>query len=128
MGKLRISPDTGLKFDNVPGIAVGWTEADTPSSDEEEYAWASVNWWKEVFKGICGIEKRLCLEELNGLGITVAGIQTSFFSCDYTTKPSLTCGPVLKHLTHGMQKLEDGRWSEAVFLTSCFEQRVVDHN
>ena len=41
------------------------------------------------------------------------GIQTSFYTCDYTTKPSLTCGPVLKHLTHGMQKLEDTMRAEA---------------
>ena len=41
------------------------------------------------------------------------GIQTSFYTCDYTTKPSLTCGPVLKHLTHGMQKLEDAMRAEA---------------
>ena len=36
-----------------------------------------------------------------------SGIQTSFYTCDYTTKPSLTCGPVLKHLTTGMQRLEE---------------------
>ena len=41
------------------------------------------------------------------------GIQTSYYTCDYTTKPSLTCGPVLKHLTHGMQKLEDTMRAEA---------------
>ena len=41
------------------------------------------------------------------------GIQTSFYTCDYTTKPSLTCGPVLKHPTHGMQKLEDAMRAEA---------------
>ena len=35
------------------------------------------------------------------------GIQTSFYTCDYTTKPSMTCGPMLKHLTHGMKNLEE---------------------
>eukprot|EP00435_Cladocopium_sp_Y103_P072880 s366_g41.t1 len=35
-----------------------------------------------------------------------SGIQTSFHTCDYTTKPSLTCGPVLKHFTMGMDRLE----------------------
>ena len=36
-----------------------------------------------------------------------AGIQTSsFYTCDYSTKSSRTCGPVLKHLTLGMQRLE----------------------
>lgn len=41
------------------------------------------------------------------------GIQTSFYTCDYTTKPSLTCGPVLKHLTHGMEQLEHTMRAEA---------------
>ena len=43
------------------------------------------------------------------------GIQTSFYTCDYTTKPkpALTCGPVLKHLTHGMQQLEERMRAEA---------------
>ena len=42
-----------------------------------------------------------------------SGIQTSFYTCDYTTKPSLTCGPVLKHLTTGMQRLEQQMNEEA---------------
>eukprot|EP00438_Fugacium_kawagutii_P020118 Skav226970 [mRNA] locus=scaffold51:356186:370706:- [translate_table: standard] len=42
-----------------------------------------------------------------------SGIQTSFYTCDYTTKPALTCGPVLKHLTNGMQKLEERMQMEA---------------
>ena len=41
------------------------------------------------------------------------GIQTSFYTCDYTTKPSLTCGPVLKHLTNGMERLEATMRAEA---------------
>eukprot|EP00435_Cladocopium_sp_Y103_P040571 s119_g11.t1 len=41
------------------------------------------------------------------------GIQTGFYTCDYTTKPSLTCGPILKHLTHGMQQLEERMQAEA---------------
>ena len=36
-----------------------------------------------------------------------SGIQTSFYTCDYTTKPALTCGPMLRHLTVGMQRLEE---------------------
>ena len=41
------------------------------------------------------------------------GIQTSFYTCDYTTKPSMTCGPMLKHLTHGMKNLEEKMQAEA---------------
>lgn len=41
------------------------------------------------------------------------GIQTSFYTCDYTTKPALTCGPVLRHLTHGMRALEERMQAEA---------------
>ena len=42
-----------------------------------------------------------------------SGIQTSFYTCDYTTKPALTCGPVLRHLTVGMQRLEERMQMEA---------------
>ena len=42
-----------------------------------------------------------------------SGIQTSFYTCDYTTKPALTCGPVLRHLTVGMQRLEERMQVEA---------------
>ena len=42
-----------------------------------------------------------------------SGIQTSIYTCDYTCKPSLTCGPVLKHLTQGMQRLEENMKMEA---------------
>ena len=42
-----------------------------------------------------------------------SGIQTSFYTCDYTTKPALTCGPVLRHLTVGMQRLEEKMKIEA---------------
>ena len=35
-----------------------------------------------------------------------AGIQTGHYTCDYSTKPAMTCGSVLKHLTHGMAQLE----------------------
>ena len=42
-----------------------------------------------------------------------SGIQTSFYTCDYTTKPALTCGPVLRHLTVGMQRLEERMQIEA---------------
>ncbi|CAL1153389.1 unnamed protein product [Cladocopium goreaui] len=41
------------------------------------------------------------------------GIQTSFYTCAYTTKPSMTCGPMLKHLTHGMKNLEEKMQAEA---------------
>ena len=52
-----------------------------------------------------------------------SGIQTSFYTCDYTTKPSLTCGPVLKHLTTGMQRLEERMQVEAE-AAEC--QRLLD--
>ena len=52
-----------------------------------------------------------------------SGIQTSFYTCDYTTKPSLTCGPVLKHLTTGMQRLEEQMQVEAE-AAEC--QRLLD--
>ena len=42
-----------------------------------------------------------------------SGIQTSFYTCDYTTKPALTCGPVLRHLTVLMQRLEERMQVEA---------------
>ena len=35
-----------------------------------------------------------------------AGTQTGFYTCDYSAKPGMTCGPVLKHLSHGMALLE----------------------
>ncbi|CAK0851590.1 unnamed protein product, partial [Prorocentrum cordatum] len=35
-----------------------------------------------------------------------SGIQTSFYTCDYNTKPNMTCVPLLQHLTHGMEQLE----------------------
>ena len=34
-----------------------------------------------------------------------AGIQPGFHTWDYTTKPGMTCGPVLKHMSH-MAQLE----------------------
>ena len=52
-----------------------------------------------------------------------SGIQTSFYTCDYTTKPSLTCGPALKHLTTGMQRLEERMQVEAE-AAEC--QRLLD--
>lgn len=35
-----------------------------------------------------------------------SGIQTSFYVCDYSTKPNMTCAPLLKHMAQGMQNLE----------------------
>ena len=35
-----------------------------------------------------------------------SGIQTAFYTCDYSTKPNMTCAPLLKHLAHGMDALE----------------------
>ena len=42
-----------------------------------------------------------------------AGIQTGFYTCNYSAKPSMTCGPVLKHMTHGMAQLEARLETEA---------------
>jgi hypothetical protein len=35
-----------------------------------------------------------------------SGIQTAFYVCDYSTKPNMTCAPVLQHMAHGMAGLE----------------------
>ena len=42
-----------------------------------------------------------------------AGIQTGFYTCDYSAKPAMTCGPVLKCLAHGMAQLEARLEAEA---------------
>ena len=42
-----------------------------------------------------------------------AGIQTGFYTCDYSAKPAMTCGPVLKRLAHGMAQLEARLETEA---------------
>ena len=35
-----------------------------------------------------------------------SGIQTSFYICDYSTKPNMTCAPLLKNMAHGMEQLD----------------------
>ena len=42
-----------------------------------------------------------------------AGIQTGFYTCDYSAKPAMTCGPVLQCLAHGMAQLEARLEAEA---------------
>ena len=42
-----------------------------------------------------------------------SGIQTPFYTCDYSTKPNMTCAPLLKHTTHGMEHLEATMKEEA---------------
>lgn len=34
------------------------------------------------------------------------GIQTAFYTVDYSTKPHMTCEPLLKHLAEGMGRLD----------------------
>ena len=35
-----------------------------------------------------------------------SGVQTSFYICDYSTKPNMVCAPLLQNLATGMQALE----------------------
>ena len=36
-----------------------------------------------------------------------SAVQTGLYVCDYTTKPNMTCAPLLTHLRDGMQHLSD---------------------
>ena len=36
-----------------------------------------------------------------------SAVQTGFYVCDYTTKPNMTCAPLLTYLRDGMQHLSD---------------------
>ena len=36
-----------------------------------------------------------------------SGVQTGFYVCDYTTKPNMTCAPLLAHLRDGIQHLSN---------------------
>ena len=36
-----------------------------------------------------------------------SAVQTGFYVCDYTTKPNMTCAPLLTYLRYGMQHLSD---------------------
>ena len=48
--------------------------------------------------------RRLVME--NVVEAARSSIQTSFYTCDYSTKPNMTCGPMLKHMEEGMCRLE----------------------
>jgi hypothetical protein len=48
--------------------------------------------------------RRLVLENL--VEAAWSSIQTALYTCDYSTKPNMTCGPLLKHMEDGMRRLE----------------------
>jgi hypothetical protein len=48
--------------------------------------------------------RRFVLENL--VEAARSSIQTAFYTCDYSTKPNMTCGPLLKHMEDGMRGLE----------------------
>ena len=51
-----------------------------------------------------GVMRRLVLDNL--VEAARSSIQTAFCACVYSTKPNMTCGPLLKHMEDGMRRLE----------------------
>ncbi len=64
--------------------------------------------------GLSAEQRRLRVDIVESITEGVrSGIQTAFYTCDYSTKPNMTCAPLLKHLAHGMDGLEQQMRVEA---------------